>query len=101
MSLKPTGTLILGNLKYDTHLIEVTVQLALLPGVNTVRATLPTGVRLDAKPGDEASLELDGGEGSEKVLKGKLRSIRRALLQVEVVVADGGADLAELRPRNT
>jgi hypothetical protein len=101
MSLKPAGILILGNLKYDTHLVDVTVQLALLPGVNTVRATLPAGVRLDAKPDDEASLQLDGGEGSEKVLTGKLRSLRRGFQQVEAVLSDGGADLSELRPRNT
>lgn len=101
MSLSPAGTLILGNLKYDRHLMDVSVQLSLLPGVNSVRALLPTGVRLDAKPGDEASLELDGGEGSAKILTGKLRSLRRSLAFVEAILSDAGSDLAMLRSRAT
>ena len=40
----------------------------MLPCVNRFRVTLPAKAKLDAAAGDPASLELDGGEGSETIL---------------------------------
>jgi hypothetical protein len=101
MSLTPAARFVLGNLKYDAHAAEVTATLGLLPCVNRFHVRLPARARLDAAPGDPATLELDGGEGVETVLTGAVAWIRRELLESEVVGADGGAALAALRPAAT
>ncbi len=101
MSLAPAATIILGNLKYDSHAADVEVTLSLLPGVNRFRAALPSGAKVTAAPGDDASLELDGGEGSAAVMKGKIRTLRKSLLATEALVTDAGAELAAFRPKAT
>lgn len=101
MSIAPAATIVLGNLKYDSHAADVEVTLALLPGVNRFRAILPAGAKITAAPGDDANLELNGGEGASTVIKGKLRRLRTGLLSTEALVADAGADLAGFRPRAT
>ena len=101
MSLTPAARFTLGNFKYDAHAAGVEVTLTLLPGVNSFRITLPAAAQLDAAPGEEASLELDGGEGAETVMTGTIRSLHRGLLQNEVVGIDGGALLAAYRPALT
>src|SRR5205085_954461 len=45
--------------------------------------------------------DVDGGEGSKTVLKGKVRTIRRNLDRISVTVADAAAGLAALRPSAT
>jgi hypothetical protein len=94
MSLSPTCTVTLGNLKYDSHVSGLVASLTLLPGVNQARLTLPDGVPVEAAPGDPAIIELDGGEGAQTVLTGKIQGLFHHLLGVEVWVADGGAALA-------
>jgi hypothetical protein len=101
MSLAPAASFVLGNLKYDTHATEITATLGLLPCVDRFHVRLPARARLDAAPGDPATLELDGGEGAATVLTGTVAWIRRELLESEVVGADGGAALAALRPAAT
>ena len=101
MSLAPTASFILGNLKYDSHAGEITATLGMLPCVNRFRVSLPAKAQLEAVPGDPASLELDGGEGSEKILTGKVAWLRRGLRDTQVVASDGGSDLSALRPAAT
>jgi len=101
VSLAPSASFILGNFKYDSHAATIVVPLALLPGVNSFRVTLPATAQLDAEPGDDASLDLDGGEGAETVLTGKIASIRRGFQTIEVVAVDGGSRLAAFRPAVT
>ncbi len=101
MSLSPAAVVTLGNLAYESHAAQVTATLTALPGVDTFTAFLPPAARVDAAPGDDAKLELDGGEGPETVLTGKLRSIARGLRGTRVVVSDGGAELADFRPAAT
>ena len=101
MSLSPSATVNLGNLVYDTHVASVRTTLAPLPGVNTFCVTLSSGTQISVAPGASGSLELDGGEGARSVLTGRVRAFRRGLLGTEVSVADGGADLGELRPAAT
>jgi hypothetical protein len=96
--LTPSATVTLGNLRYDSHASDVVAHLALLPGVNSLNAVLPADVEVSAAAGDPGSLELDGGEGTQMVLTGKVCSLRRNLLATKVSVADGGADLAGFRP---
>jgi len=101
MSLIPAATFTLGNLRYDVHAADVRGTLAFLPGANRFQVTLPAGVRLDATPGEEAILELDGGEGAVAVLTGKVHGLRRKLTETIVSLVDAGADLATIRSAAT
>jgi hypothetical protein len=94
-------TVTLGNLRYDSHVADVIVSLALLPRGNSFTVQLPATVEMSAAPGDEAILQLDGGEGAETVITGKVRGVYRKLLTTHVVVADGGAELSNFRPAVT
>ncbi len=101
MSVQPKASVDLGNLRYGTHIERVRVELAMLPAVGSFRVRLPAGVEVSAAPGDTGKLVLEGPDGSETVLTGKVRSLRRRLSATEVVVADAAADLGRLRPAAT
>jgi prophage tail gpP-like protein len=101
MSVVPAASFVLGNFQYDSHAREVGATLGVLPCVNRFRVRLPARARMEAAPGDPASLELDGGEGARTVLTGTIAAVERAFLTTEVVAADGGAALAALRPAAT
>jgi hypothetical protein len=101
MSLAPAVSATLGNYRYDTHASAVTVRLGLLPEANSFEVAMPDRVEMPAAPGDPAQLDLDGGDGPETVLTGKLRAIQRRLGQQTVMAADTGADLGAFRPAVT
>jgi hypothetical protein len=105
MSIHPTATITLGNLRYTEQAISVSATLAALPALNSFTVCLPAGVRLDARTGDEGILELDsgdsGGAGAARIITGKVRSVRRSLRTVDVVVGDAGAEMARLRSAAT
>lgn len=101
MTLAPSASIILGSEKFGTHALRVVAQLAPLPGIGSFRAIFPAATALSAAAGDDASLDLDGGEGSERVLTGVVRVLRRGVHQTEVIVADASAPLADLRPATT
>ncbi len=101
MTLAPKATVILGNEQFDTHVLRLVASLAPLPGIGSFTALFPAAVSISAATGDDASLDLDGGEGSERVISGVVRAIRRGIQQIEVVVADKSAALADLRPATT
>lgn len=99
--LAARASVTLGNERFDTHVHRLEATLTVLPGVSSFRAFFPASAAIGASPGDDASLDLDGGEGSELVLTGTIRAIRRGVRQIEVLVADPSAALAELRPATT
>jgi hypothetical protein len=101
MSLAPKASIVLGSEQFDTHAVRVTAQLAPLPGIGSFRAVFPALTQISASAGDDASLDLDGGEGNERVLTGTVRVVRRGIRQTEVIVADASFALAELRPATT
>jgi hypothetical protein len=101
MSLQPSVSATLGNLRYDSHAARCTASLGLLPRGSSAEIRLPAGVRFEAAPGDSATLDIDGGEGPKTVLTGKVRTIRRTLDAIVVIVTDAAADLASLRPAIT
>jgi len=101
MSISPAASFTLGNLKYDSHASGIQATLGILPCVNRFRVTLPAKVKLETAAGDPASLDLDGGEGSETILTGKVAWLRRGLAETQVVASDGGLDLSALRPAAT
>jgi hypothetical protein len=103
MSLAPTASVTLGNLRYDAQLVELWCHTGLLPDVGRCRVVLPAAVRFEAAPGDDAEVVLDGGDSggpgaSATVLTGAVRAVRRSARVIEVVVADAGSALARLRP---
>jgi hypothetical protein len=77
MSLAPSLSVTLGNLRYDTHALDVQACLEWLPRGNSVHVSLPASVRFEAAAGDDASMEIDGGEGAQKLFTGKVRAVRR------------------------
>jgi hypothetical protein len=101
MTLAPKASIVLGSEQFDTHALRVTAQLAPLPGIGSFRAVFPARTPISASAGDDATLDLDGGEGSERVLTGVVRMVRRGIGQTEVIVADASFALAELRPATT
>jgi len=101
MSLAPSASFTLGNLRYDSHAAELSVTLALLPGVSGFRVDLPSAADVSFQPGDPARLDLDGGEGSQTVLVGTVRAVSRGFRRTRVVAADASADLAALRSAST
>jgi hypothetical protein len=98
VSLTPTVSATLGNLRYDAQAIACSACLDLLPRGSSARLTLPGSVRFEAAPGDEASLQLDGGEGANAVLGGQVRRVRRDVTTIEVELGDAGAALSAYRP---
>jgi hypothetical protein len=96
--LSPSIQLQIGALTYGPQIAALRVRRIRLPAVDRLDVVLPTGVRLDATPGDDVTLELDGGEGSDTVFTGRVAEIRRRFDTV-TVTARGGADrLARARP---
>lgn len=98
MSLAPAVSATLGNLRYDVQAIEASAVLAPLPRGSHARLRLPAGVRFEAAPGDEAKIELDGGEGAHPVLAGRVRRVQRSVDAIEVEFTDAGPLLAAYRP---
>lgn len=101
MSLAPAVTLTLGNLRYTSHVASASVTLGLLPSVNEARVTLPATASVTAAPGDDGALEIDGGEGSQTILTGKIDSLAFAFETVSATLVDGGGALARYRPAST
>jgi hypothetical protein len=101
MSLRPSISVMLGNLRYDTHVLRCRACLALLPRGASAEINLPASVRFEATAGDDASLQMDGGERAGTILTGKVHSIRRNVDSIAVTIADAAGDLAAFRPSAT
>lgn len=101
MSLSPAVSLTLGNLRYDTHAALAQVCLQPLPRGGAAELSLPAAVRFEAAPGDRASLDLDGGEGTSTVLTGKLRAVGAAFTSRLAQLSDAAGALADYRPAVT
>jgi hypothetical protein len=101
MILRPSSSVTLGNLRYDSHASAVEVCLGFLPRGGSAEIRLPASARFDAGPGDDAQIDLDGGEGSERVLTGKVREVVRTPRVTVACLYDAGGLLGELRPSAT
>jgi hypothetical protein len=101
MTLTTAATATLGRLQYTTQITRVRAQLALLPATNVLELGIAGGVEVSAAPGDEAEVELDGGDGAAMVITGTVAGVRRGPRETVVMVVDGGAALARLRQYQT
>ncbi|WP_428264574.1 hypothetical protein [Haliangium sp.] len=98
MTLQVGITLDLGNARYDQHVIALRLGRGRLPAIDRLEALLPAGVELDAQPGDDVSLSLDGGEGESQVFTGQLTAVAHTPSAVRVTAHGGGLRLARYRP---
>ena len=101
MSLALAATATLGQLRYTEQLRSVRAHLALLPGVNHAEVAIAAGVRVDATPGTDAEVSLDGGDGAATLLTGTVARVERRPLATVATVTDAGAALAAVRPTGT
>jgi len=101
VSLAPAASVTLGSLRYDTQASAARVTLALLPRGGSAQIAFPAAVRFEAAAGDKAVVSIDGGEGAETVLTGKVIRVCRTFAAITVAVADGASDLAAYRPSAT
>ncbi|MET0662497.1 MAG: contractile injection system protein, VgrG/Pvc8 family [Ilumatobacteraceae bacterium] len=101
MTLTTAATATLGQLQYTVQIRSVSVELALFPGVNRADVSIAAGVAVDATPGTDATVELDGGDGSATVITGIVDHVDRRSDGTAVAITDGGAALARVRPQET
>jgi hypothetical protein len=101
MILKPSASLTLGNLRYDSHAVALEVCLGFLPRGGSVEVRLPAAARFEAVPGDDAEVDADGGEGSERLLTGRVREVIRTPTATVARLHDAGGILGEFRPSAT
>jgi hypothetical protein len=94
-------SLVLGSALYDQHVIALRLRRGRLPALDRLEALLPAPVKLDARPGDDVSLELDGGEGATLVFTGMLTGLGRAGTAVRITAHGGAFQLARYRPAVT
>ena len=97
----PEISVILGNLKYDSHVAAMQVTRTMLPAANQARILFPAGVPIESAPDDNAEVSLNAGDGPVTVLTGIIQSIERGVYQTVVNLADGGHELGRYRPAAT
>jgi hypothetical protein len=99
--LAPTYSLTLGTQLWTEQALGLTVRLDPAPLLNVLDVRLPAAAPVDAAPGDDVSLLLDGGEGESAVFSGRIDSIRRDVGELAVRALDAGGTLAAFRPAAT
>ena len=97
----PEISVILGNLKYDSHVAALQVSRNMLPAANQARILFPAEVAIESAPDDTAEVSLNAGDGSVAVLTGIVQSIERGPYHTVVNLTDGGHELGRYRPAAT
>lgn len=100
-TLTTSASVTLGRLQYTVQIRSVAVTLVSLPGVDSADVVIAAGVQVDAAPGDDAVVELDGGDGPATVVTGVVDHVERHPFGTVVSIADAGAALAATRPSET
>jgi hypothetical protein len=98
--LATTYSLTLGNQRWTTQAVDVSVTLEAAPLIDRARITFPAAAPVEAAPGDSAVIDLDGGsgDGTVAVLTGTVRAVARGARSIVVECVDAGAALAAYRP---
>jgi hypothetical protein len=99
--LAPAYALVLGSKRWTQQVLSLELELELAPRLDALTVRLPSSAPFDADLGDDASLDLDGGEGAQTAFTGTIAAIERGYDGVRVRVLDGGAVLAQARPATT
>ncbi|MBV7335209.1 hypothetical protein KFU94_44610 [Chloroflexi bacterium TSY] len=96
-----TIALTVGNRLYDQHCRAMRLRRTQLSAVDRLEILLPASVTFDAEPGEDCTLEIDGGEGAATVFSGRLTQIRRLMSGLQLEAHNGGLALARYRPTFT
>ena len=99
--LAPAYSLTLGSKRFTQQVLSLDLELELAPRIDALTVRLPRAAPFDADLGDDAALDLDGGEGSETAFTGTIAGIEHGYDEIRVRVLDGGAALAQARPATT
>ncbi|HEY6235055.1 MAG TPA: hypothetical protein VIW69_08170 [Candidatus Elarobacter sp.] len=99
--LAPAYALVLGSKRWTQQVLSLDLELELAPRLDSLTVRLPRSAPFDAGLGDAATLDLDGGEGSETVFTGTIAAVEYGYDEIRVRVLDGGAALAQARPATT
>jgi hypothetical protein len=91
----------IGGLRYDHHLTGVRVEAGLAPRAGSAQLLLPPHVRVDAEPGDDITVILDGEDPGTGVFGGQVLRVERLLDVTRIVAGDALARLAAVRPGTT
>lgn len=90
--------LTVGSKLYDQQTIAFRLRRTQLPALDRLEMLLPAAVQFDASPGEDCSLEVDGGDGAATVFTGRLTQIRRSFTGLSLTAHNGGLQLARYRP---
>jgi hypothetical protein len=94
----PSCALTMGSRQLTTEVLRVEVALQAAPGINVLRAHLPSAARFSAAPGDPAALTLNDGQSETPVFSGSIDSVRHSDTGIHVTALDAGGVLSRVRP---
>jgi hypothetical protein len=91
----------MGSQQWTTQALRIDLALEAAPGINVLRAELPSASPFSAAAGDPAELTLNDGQGDTKVFTGSIDAIRHTDTVIQVTALDAGGLLARVRPAAT
>ena len=94
----PSCVLTMGSQQWTTQVLRVEVALQAAPGINVLRADLPSAAPFSAVAGDPAALTLNDGQSGSQVFSGSIDSVRRSDTEIHVTALDAGGVLSRVRP---
>ena len=97
----PSCALTTGSQQWTTQVLRVDLALDAAPGINVLRAGLPSAAPFSAAAGDPATLTLNDGQSDTQVFSGVIDSIRHTDTEILVTAIDAGGVLARVRPAST
>lgn len=97
----PSCALTMGSQQWTTQALRIDLALEAAPGINVLRAELPSAAPFSAAAGDPAELKLNDGQHETLVFSGSIDAIRHSDTVIQVTALDAGGLLARLRPAAT
>jgi hypothetical protein len=97
----PSCALTLGSQRWTTQALRVELALEAAPGINVLRAVLPSAAPFSASAGDPAELTLNDGQNDTRSFSGSIDSIRHTDTEISITALDAGGALARVRPAAT
>ncbi|MCI0508174.1 MAG: hypothetical protein L0Z73_19020 [Gammaproteobacteria bacterium] len=99
--LDVTLSLTVGNFLYDQHIVAMRLRRTQLSALDRLEILFPASVTFEAEPGEDCSLEIDGGDGAATVFTGQLTQVQHSLSGLHIEAHNGGLALARYRPSMT
>lgn len=99
--LDVTLSLTIGSRLYEQHCVAMRLRRTQLTALDRLEILLPAGITFEAEPGEDCSLDIDGGDGSATVFTGQLTLVQQSLTGLRIEAHNGGLALARYRPSVT